>query len=230
MGREAYSTKARVDECLRLSVYRLKEYLGKHERAMQGIRLPLRGLIEWHDGASVQEATDDFVLRGLELTSDYIRLFYTEGKGSEATKMDYKVKLTTTACHFGGHRYWFICPFCNRRVAKLYLPPGGKYFACRHCCDLTYYSQLRSGDIYYENVEKYARNRRKMRERLGGESLLEGEPIEMLPEKPKGMRKATYEKLKAEYEELGDRMIDGWRDTLIRMARWRGWLKDYFHT
>jgi hypothetical protein len=29
---------------------------------------------------------------------------------------------------------------CYRRVGKLYLPPGGRYFGCRHCYDLTYTS------------------------------------------------------------------------------------------
>jgi len=29
---------------------------------------------------------------------------------------------------------------CGRRVGKLYLPPGGRYFGCRQCHDLTYTS------------------------------------------------------------------------------------------
>jgi len=29
---------------------------------------------------------------------------------------------------------------CRRRVAKLYLPPGGKCFGCRHCYNRTYES------------------------------------------------------------------------------------------
>lgn len=29
---------------------------------------------------------------------------------------------------------------CGRRVRKLYLPPGGRYFGCRHCYRLTYTS------------------------------------------------------------------------------------------
>src|SRR5262249_13469992 len=59
---------------------------------------------------------------------------------------DYRVGLTTTRPRFGGLRWWFICPLvvngypCGRRVGKLYLPPGGRYSGCRHCCDLTYAS------------------------------------------------------------------------------------------
>jgi hypothetical protein len=39
-----------------------------------------------------------------------------------------------------------VCPLrvdgrsCGRRVGKLYLPPAGGYFGCRHCHDLTYTS------------------------------------------------------------------------------------------
>ena len=56
------------------------------------------------------------------------------------------VKLTTTELHWGGTRWWFVCPLtsngrdCGRRVGKLYLPPGGRHFGCRHCYDLTYES------------------------------------------------------------------------------------------
>ena len=41
---------------------------------------------------------------------------------------------------------FFVCPLvvrgspCERRVGKLYLPPGGRYFGCRLCYDLTYES------------------------------------------------------------------------------------------
>jgi hypothetical protein len=55
------------------------------------------------------------------------------------------VRLETTPTQFGGRRWWFICPLivrgiATRRAAKLYLPPGAKYFGCRKCHDLTYRS------------------------------------------------------------------------------------------
>jgi hypothetical protein len=48
--------------------------------------------------------------------------------------------------HFGGIRWWARCPLildgrpCRRRVGKLYLPPGARYFGCRGCYGLTYTS------------------------------------------------------------------------------------------
>ena len=70
--------------------------------------------------------------------------------GGIVTTQKYIIKLTRTLCHFGGYRYWFVCPvvkdgvYCGNRCAKLYLPPAGQYFGCRECYDLTYESCQKS--------------------------------------------------------------------------------------
>jgi hypothetical protein len=54
--------------------------------------------------------------------------------------------VTSTVPRFGGLRWWFVCPLavngrdCGRRVGKLYLPDGARYFGCRRCHDLVYRS------------------------------------------------------------------------------------------
>lgn len=74
----------------------------------------------------------------------WVRLFYTFTNRNES--LDYKIELATTRPNFGGRRWWFICPLvingraCNRRIGKLYLPPGRRYYGCRQCHDLTYKS------------------------------------------------------------------------------------------
>jgi len=73
------------------------------------------------------------------------------------------IRLQTTRPHLGGVRRWFTCPLisngiaCERRVAKLYLPPGSRHFGCRICHDLTYQSCQQAhqterllGDAWYE--------------------------------------------------------------------------------
>jgi hypothetical protein len=56
------------------------------------------------------------------------------------------IPLEVTRPHFGGLRWWGRCPLlvngvgCGRRVAKLYCPPGARYYGCRHCHRLTYRS------------------------------------------------------------------------------------------
>ena len=86
-----------------------------------------------------------------ELRPDYqhVTLCY-QILGHDETPRDknYIVPLVTTPCHFGGDRYWFLCPMykegekCNRRVGVLY--QAGEYFACRHCYELTYSSRNES--------------------------------------------------------------------------------------
>jgi len=82
---------------------------------------------------------------------DRLFLFsYTHGSGESAQALDYPVRLVKTAPHFGGVRWYFLCPLvdggkpCSRRVSKLYLPPGGLYFGCRECYGLTYTSSQES--------------------------------------------------------------------------------------
>ena len=65
-------------------------------------------------------------------------------RGTEAILIPVRLEMTPT--QFGGRRWWFTCPLivgrvaCRRRVGKLYLPPGGRYFGCRNCHNLTYRS------------------------------------------------------------------------------------------
>jgi hypothetical protein len=50
-----------------------------------------------------------------------------------------RVYLHPTPLNFGGVRWWFCCPGCRRRCAKLYLPRASA-FRCRLCHDLSYQS------------------------------------------------------------------------------------------
>ena len=76
----------------------------------------------------------------------YLRATYTRGKDEKARAVDYRVQVVKTAPHYGGTRWYFLCPLvvngrpCLRRGDKLYLPPGGLYFGCRECYGLTYTS------------------------------------------------------------------------------------------
>ncbi len=48
------------------------------------------------------------------------------------------INFVETKCHFGGTRWWFECPKCLRRCAKLY--DDRDNFYCRGCLDLEYAS------------------------------------------------------------------------------------------
>lgn len=53
------------------------------------------------------------------------------------------VRLEATRPHFGGVRWWYVCPGCGARVSRLHLPAWGRVmrrFKCRGCYDLSYES------------------------------------------------------------------------------------------
>lgn len=78
----------------------------------------------------------------------------------EKPSQNYRIQLDSTACHFGGVRWWFRCPLsinnrvCNRRCRILYLPSNSDYFGCRECHDLTYESRQQHRNRYYEGFFK----------------------------------------------------------------------------
>jgi hypothetical protein len=86
---------------------------------------------------------------------DSITLDYRHCKAWSDDWEDVKqtVSLSWTSCNFGGRRPWFICGNCGRRVAVLY--GAGKYFACRHCYDLTYTSCQESDSRYSRFLRNY---------------------------------------------------------------------------
>ena len=106
-----------------------------------------------------------------------------------------------TLCNYGGHRLWFWCPHCRRRVAILYAT--SKFFLCRHCYGLAYTSQQLSPS------DRLMAKARKIRQRMGGSDDLS----ERFPDKPKGMHWRTYWKLhgKAEQAEEMAWMLMGQR-------------------
>jgi hypothetical protein len=113
---------------------------------------------------------------------------------TEWKAVEQRVPITWTNCHLGGRRPWFICPvhcdgrYCGQRVAVLYA--AGQLFACRRCYDLAYASQQEKSA--FGNLRKS----QKIRIRLGGSP----DPFEPFPEKPRGMHRRTYLRLREEAE------------------------------
>jgi hypothetical protein len=114
------------------------------------------GTVHWSRGQEVISSIAFLVLpasKGLLLMLDY-----RFGQSAEPIKVP--VALETMALHFGGVRWWGRCPLvmngvpCTRRVRKLYLPPGGRYFGCRTCYRLSY----RSVQEHDKRVDVLVRN------------------------------------------------------------------------
>lgn len=143
MGRWGWSNRKTVEQCLRLNVDRM---------ARDGVfrKGPgIRWASKWSNRAGEETDSIGYWVRADHDGRLYLELDYTvtDGLTKEVTPLNYRIGLTTTSCHFGGSRYWFICPLirdgqpCRRRVGTLYSPPCAKYFGCRQCYNLTYKCQ-----------------------------------------------------------------------------------------
>lgn len=128
--------------------------------------------------------------------------------------MSQEVRITGTACNFGGSRPWFQCPRCWRRVGILFMRSGN--FICRHCGRVAYASQ--SADCMGRAWIKQQKAERRL-----GEGWA----------RPKGMHNSTHQKLLAAIIECEERRnvalamfierhFPGWRaaeaDTLVDLA------------
>jgi hypothetical protein len=140
MGRYYWDNKDTVEDCRSVSISFLKKgdyFCGYHS-----------GGIVWENCSSEETSSIGVTVSTMD-GDNYVRFQYTttDQNTGEKTDYDYKVKLTTTPCNFGGVRYWFICPlskngvYCGRRVGTLYLASRVNYFGCRHCYDFSYESR-----------------------------------------------------------------------------------------
>jgi hypothetical protein len=148
-GRSATGARKRtVEECLAL-------YANEWTREgilRQGMDEP--GVWQWFrdDDPEQERGCIGFHVK-TEGDSGFVTLEYTLGSGEASERLIYDIELLTTRPFLGGLRWWFSCPMCGRRVAKLYL--GGRRFGCRTCHNLTYRSTQRAHSI--ERLVKLAR-------------------------------------------------------------------------
>lgn len=99
------------------------------------LTLPQSGALFWQAPASMTFTLESNSAEGVVLT-----LIYALGD----KPIHLPILLQQTHLPSGGLRWWFTCPIsCNRRVRKLYLPPGRTVYGCRHCYDLTHFCRRR---------------------------------------------------------------------------------------
>lgn len=158
MGRYYWNKRQEADSLKQVSV----SFLKKHHYLESGFH---SGNITWSRNG---EETGKISIQSFVCEDEkYVRFIYTKTNNDTGEKkdFDYKISLVSTACYFGGKRYWFTCPwyvnsvYCGRRVGVVYL--GGKHFACRDCHNLTYNSRNLGGisktmgqTVSYPELEK----------------------------------------------------------------------------
>ncbi len=119
--------KTVVEDCYTLSIYYLQRNLYPGGT----------GTLSWSSGSGKKIASIGVMAQFLDRN---VQVYYTKTTGGGKQDIEEKTGLATTCPFFGGTRYWFVCPSCHKRAGKLYMPPGGIYFRCRRCYNLTYQS------------------------------------------------------------------------------------------
>lgn len=148
-GREAWAYSGTVEESLSIDINQLVR-VGAINPYVNAI-----GTIAWRkqigQDPAISFETQCYAENG------HIKLQYTVSNIADRKKaIGYIVDLFTTKQHFGGRRWWFICPNqeCNALASKLYQPPSAELFLCRKCQNLTYRSCRDSGkrDSFIEQL------------------------------------------------------------------------------
>ncbi len=99
--------------------------------------------VHWTDsapGVLTWERVGFRVLYRVRIEDEWGELRLSYHSPSAGRQVLQTVYLTTTRPHYGGLRWWFCCPRCRRRVARLHLPSRVQRFGCRTCHDLSYES------------------------------------------------------------------------------------------
>jgi hypothetical protein len=120
-----------------------------------------------------------------------LELSYTRGEGDNRESVKQTIRLCHTLPHYGGKRWWMICPYQGIRVGKLYKPGNGDRFASRKAWRLAYHIQhVAHRDRPFERL--FA-----LQAKLGCRQGADEYPL-----KPKGMWQRTYDRHMLRFEEL----------------------------
>jgi len=153
----------------------------------------ISGTLRWTCGGR-PSGWINYTARMDEPGQERLELSYTLGEGNDREAVRQTIRLCHTAPHYGGKRWWMICPYQHIRVGKLYLPAGGDRFASRKAWRLGYAIQrVAHRDRPFERL--FA-----LQKKLGGDQGWEAGL-----HKPKGMWQRTYDRHWDHYEALDAR-------------------------
>jgi hypothetical protein len=142
----------------------------------------LSGSLHWTCGGE-PAGSIGYQAQMVDLDNAWLELNYTRGTGDCRETVRQRVALKYTQPHYGGRRWWMICPYRHSRAGMLYMPNGGDRFASRKAWRLGY------------NVQRVAHGQRpfdtlfRLQRKLGCEQGWEAGL-----RRPKGMWHRTFER------------------------------------
>jgi hypothetical protein len=172
-----------TDDCLSFSISDLNKYWNFKRYGI--INGQTRWLTNGEERASICYTINLIPIKG----QPYIEFNYSKNK----EPLKYKVYLTTTQPHYGGKRWWFICPSTGERCGVLFLAPSQTRFYSRKAFNhLPYTSQ---NEPYWDRA---LRRKDTLMKQYG----IKGNDLHF--DRPKGMHKSTYNKHIQRLEALDD--------------------------
>ena len=151
------------------------------------------GYFDWPFPRQITWSTNGIVQLDLSVRYQTGTLYLRDATASgchDADRYRQQIELITRAQAVGGQTKLFQCPCCYKARAHLYL--HDPFFICRECAGLTYKSRRE------RNPRRAFRKWDKLSKRLGGIGMDEW----YWAQKPKGMHKKTFERLKQEVSQL----------------------------
>lgn len=128
--------------------------------------------------------------------------------------LDQQINLVARPRHFGGRQWYFICPYMNRRVSVVWMPPGARDFGCRQRWgrSVAYNSQFLDRD----NLAHHGQARIKSRLcSIGGFDPDDWD----FPPKPKWMRWRTYNRAEKKFDRYEAILDEGTFSLVARLMR-----------
>ena len=165
-----WSKRKTLEECHRIDV----RYMYRRGLLKEGVAGSLSWTTRGEPSGSISYRSYDGSL--------VLSYTFTAGD-SEPEQVEDQIQVEWTPCNYGGHRPWFRCPSCNRRV--MVLARQDRLFRCRKCHHIPYGSQTEI------RADRLIRKARKIRALVGASDDLQ-EPIWR---KPKGMHRKTFDRL-----------------------------------
>jgi hypothetical protein len=164
-----------VEDCLKLDLAWIMR-LGPVRDGQSGT-----GQVNWtKDG----EPTGSAQFRLILTNEDVAQLILQFGDTKQV------IRLTSVKQHFGGRRWWLLCPVTGAKARNLYRPEGGDCFASRKVWGLVYSMEnLSRSNRTFEQLNR-------LQKKLGFNVSLDGQVV-----RPKGMWERSFARHMARLEQ-----------------------------
>ena len=131
-------------------------------------------------------------------------------------QLDQRIILVARPRHFGGRQWYFICPYTNRRVSVLWMPPGARDFSCRQ----RWGRQVAYNSQFLDRDNRAHRGQARINSKLCSIGGFDPDAWD-LPPKPKWMRWRTYNRAVEKFDRY-ESILD--KGTFALVAKLKGFI------